>query len=56
MHLVAIAGAAQVFTPGRFLRVTDEIRSGNMVMVSKFAATQAGEIRFCAIGQAPSML
>lgn len=50
MHLVAIAGAAQVFAPGCFLRVTNEIRSGNMVMVPKFAATQAGEIGFRAIG------
>ena len=50
IDLVAIADAAQVLAPSRLLGITDEIRPGDMVMMPKFAARQAGEIGFHAIG------
>jgi Zn-dependent peptidase ImmA (M78 family) len=43
IDLVAIADAAQVLAPSRLLGITDEIRPGDMVMMPKFAAPQAGD-------------
>jgi hypothetical protein len=53
IDLVAIADAAQVSTPGRLLGITHEIPPSDVVMVSKFAAPQMGEIGFRAIGAGP---
>ena len=50
IDLVAVADAAQVLTPSRLLGITDEIGSGDMVMVSEFAAPQPGEIGFRPVG------
>jgi hypothetical protein len=49
VDLITVAGAAQVLTPGRFLRVTNQIRSRSVMVMSHFAATQAGEVGFGAI-------
>ena len=38
-HLLAIAGAAEVFAPSGFLGVSGKIGSGDMVMVSKLTTT-----------------
>src|SRR5690349_18285776 len=50
MRLPAVADAAQVLPPSRLLGVADEIRSGDVVVMSEFAAAQAGEIGLRAIG------
>jgi hypothetical protein len=44
--LVAIRGAAVIFSPSRFLRVTEQIRASDMMMVTSFAATETGEVAF----------
>ena len=41
--LIAVADAAQVFTPGGFPGVANQIRPGNVVVMAKLAATQAGK-------------
>ena len=38
-HLLAVAGAAEVFAPSGFLSVSGKIGSGDMVMVSEFTTT-----------------
>jgi hypothetical protein len=45
-NLLAIGYAAVIFAPRRLLRVTQEIGTGDMVMMTGFRATQAGEIAF----------
>ena len=50
IHLLAVADAAEVLAPGRLAGVTDEIGSGDVVVMSKFAAAQPGEIGFRGIG------
>ena len=47
--LIAIADAAQVFTPGGFLGIAKQIRPGNVVVMAKLAATQAGKVGLRAI-------
>lgn len=47
--LIAIADAAQVFTPGGFLGVAKQIRPGNVVVMAKLAATQARKVGLRAI-------
>jgi hypothetical protein len=50
IHLLAVTDAAEVLAPGRLSGVTDEIGSGDVVVMSEFAAAQAGEIGFRGIG------
>src|SRR3954464_11517396 len=50
VDLVAVTDAAEVLTPGRLAGITDEIRPGDMVVMSEFTAAQTGEIGFRAIG------
>lgn len=47
--LIAVADAAQVFTPGGFPGVANQIRPGNVVVMAKLAATQAGKVGLRAI-------
>ena len=50
VDLLTVIDAAEVLAPGCFPGVADEIRPGDVVVMSEFAAAQAGEIGFCAIG------
>src|SRR4051812_6681255 len=50
INLLAVADAAQVLAPGRLLGVANKIGSGDMVVVSEFAAPQTREIGFRAVG------
>jgi hypothetical protein len=50
VDLLAVADAAQVLAPSRLLSVTNKIRPGDVVVMSEFAATQAGEVGFSAVG------
>jgi hypothetical protein len=42
-HLIAVADATQVFAPGGFLCLANQIRSRNVVVMAELAATQAGK-------------
>ena len=50
MHLLAVADAAEILAPGRFLGVAHEIRPGNVVVMAEFAPAQAAEVGFSAVG------
>ena len=50
IRLLAVADAAEVLPPSRLLSVAREIWPGEMMMMSEFAAAQAGEIGLRAIG------
>lgn len=50
VDLLAVADAAQVLAPGRLLGIANKIGSGDVVVMSEFAATQTGEVGFRAIG------
>ena len=50
VRLLAVADAAEVFAPGDFLGVAEEIRPSDMVVMPEFAPAQAGEVGFRAIG------
>jgi len=50
VDLLAVADAPQVLTPSRFLSVAGQIRSGNVVVMAEFAATQAGEVGLGTVG------
>ena len=50
VRLLAVADAARIFPPGRFLSVAEEIGPGDVVMVADLAAAQAGEEGLCAVG------
>lgn len=46
MHLIDVRNAAVVLAPCGFLRIADEVRTGDVVGMAHFAATQAGEEAF----------
>ena len=50
IRLLAVADTAEVLPPSRLLSVAREIWPGEMMMMSEFAAAQAGEIELRAIG------
>ena len=42
-NLGAIVNAARIFTPGRFLRVAEQVRASDVVIVTDLTATHAAE-------------
>ena len=50
MRLLAVADAAQVVPPCRFLRVADQVGTGDVVMMAELAAAQAGEVGLSPVG------
>ena len=50
VDLLTVTGGAIILTPGRFLGVANKIRTGDVMVMSKFAAPQTGEEGFGAIG------
>ncbi len=50
VRLLAVADPAQVLWTCRLLRVVDEIGAGDVVVMPKLAAAQAGEVGFCPVG------
>jgi len=49
VHLFAIRGAAVIFPPRRFLRVTEQIRASDVMMVTDLGATHTAEKFLCPI-------
>src|ERR1700690_95304 len=50
VDLLAVADPPQILAPGCLLGVTDEVRPGDVVVMSEFTAAQAGEVGFGAVG------
>src|SRR3954468_12994735 len=53
MHLLAVADAPCVFPPGSLLGIAEQIRPGDVMVVPRLAAAQAGEVGFRAVGAGP---
>jgi hypothetical protein len=49
-HLIAIRDAPVIFPPRTFLRITEEVRTCNMVVNADLSASQAAEVLFGPIG------